>query len=680
MIVPAKVRGAARFVEPLFILILVVLRLSITWNQPMSAIAAAEQDDRMFIDRAATIADMQWMGDYNQFTLMKGPGYPLIIATTYWLGIPLGRFQQVLWVVACLAFVRAASPLMRSPVVRMVGLVVLMFSPYGFNTSALARVLRQGIYPSLTLLVLACAVAIFLRVAPRDSAKKYLVWPWVIGLSIVLPVFWLTRDEGIWIVAPVGLIGLATVLSAYSVGKISNALRAVGAVTAPWGMVGAATLVVCTINWRYYGVFATIELRAPQFLSAYGALARVRPDPTVADTVVVSREARQLIYEVSPAFAELKSGFESGEGKFWADVSAGQFAPSDGEINGGWWLWALRDMVDRTPHGKSGSAALAFYQRIADEVNRACDDGRLPAEPFRPTLTPPWRPGYGEKLLAAFETGWRKLIVYGSIPPIIPWSSASGMQRFRKYTGSRLSSPLPVESDATVVVGRAAASTGKIHFEIRDGLGTKLRVDQTWRDSPNFYEKLKGDGTTWESARAANFELVIHGRGNLTLVALDTAGHEISRIRLLASKQSSPTFKAEIDEMTVLPGAGGGEWRVKLLGKIFHAYQVVTWWLLWPAGVGMVVGVVRGFRGHGWGGPVIVVALLVGVNVFLLMLSYIHFTSFPALSKGYIAPLPGCLLAAIMVALFMPVEMWIDRRKSHDPQTVPQTNANVEGT
>ncbi len=41
---------------------------------------SAPHDDTLFVGLALSILQGNWLGDYNQFTLMKGSGYPLFIA------------------------------------------------------------------------------------------------------------------------------------------------------------------------------------------------------------------------------------------------------------------------------------------------------------------------------------------------------------------------------------------------------------------------------------------------------------------------------------------------------------------------------------------------------------------------------------------------------------------------
>jgi hypothetical protein len=157
----------------------------------------------------------------------------------------------------------------------------------------------------------------------------------------------------------------------------------------------ACTAAVCMINAYAYGWFGTVEFRAAEYTAAYGSLTRVDVGPFIP-RVPVTRAAREAVYQVSPAFAELRPFLEGFLGEAWArnSVYVTQLDPSQREIAGGWWMWALRDAAADAGHMRSAREALAFYQRIADEVNAACDQGKLAAHPRRDTMLPPWRPEY----------------------------------------------------------------------------------------------------------------------------------------------------------------------------------------------------------------------------------------------------------------------------------------------
>lgn len=72
----------------------------------------------------------------------------------------------------------------------------------------------------------------------------------------------------------------------------------------PTGMLTISILTVCSLNYKYYGVFELNQYWNTSFKSAYGALTRVTPEQR-KERVPVTRETLKRIYEISPKFNEL---------------------------------------------------------------------------------------------------------------------------------------------------------------------------------------------------------------------------------------------------------------------------------------------------------------------------------------------------------------------------------------
>src|SRR4051812_22443952 len=68
---------------------LTAVKLWLTAAQTIYAIGPAFHDDRLFVELAARVLQGEWLGPYNQFTLAKGPLFPLFIAAMFKLGVPL---------------------------------------------------------------------------------------------------------------------------------------------------------------------------------------------------------------------------------------------------------------------------------------------------------------------------------------------------------------------------------------------------------------------------------------------------------------------------------------------------------------------------------------------------------------------------------------------------------------
>ncbi|HLP09572.1 MAG TPA: hypothetical protein VK178_15520 [Opitutaceae bacterium] len=370
-------------------LALTALKLWLTAAQPIFAIGPALHDDALFLQLGESIARGEWLGAYNQMTLAKGPFYPLWIALAHLIGVPLFLSQHLLYAGACAALVRACRPALTSAAARFGFYALLLWNPMTFDASSLGRVLRQHVYVALGLLLFAGLAALYFR--RRETLRRQL--PWAVLLGVSFAAFYLTREETIWIAPSLALLAGAVVLGAVRE-SLRTALRSAAALAVATGCALAPLLSVCALNLHHYGWFGTVEFRDPAFNDAYGALTRVRVGPDLP-SVPVTRQAREALYAVSPTFAQLRPYLDGDLGRGWAAASSsvtGQ-PPEERQIGGGWLMWALRDAVAAAGRAHSAGEAHAFYSAMADELNAACDSGRVPAGPRRSGFLPVWREG-----------------------------------------------------------------------------------------------------------------------------------------------------------------------------------------------------------------------------------------------------------------------------------------------
>ena len=435
---------------------LTLLKLWLTRGQTVFALAQANHDDRLFLLLAESITRGEWLGAYNQLTLAKGPFYSLWVAAVFWLGVPLVLAQQILYAGACAVFVRAGRPAIRSAAALFFIYALLLWNPMSFESSSLGRILRQQINPAQLLFIFAGLVALYYR--RRESFRRQA--PWAVLLGFAFGSFWLTREDAIWLVPGVALL---LVVHLVAVARESRELFRRGAKMIALAVAFAALplLAVSAMNYRHYHWFGTVEFRASAFRDAYGAMVRIEVGPDLPH-VPVTRQAREAIYAVSPAFAELRPFLDGDIGRSWAGASEGVtgIPAAERQIGGGWMMWALRDAVAAAGHAKDAGQALEFYQRLADEINRACDASRLPAGPRRSGFLPPWREGQSAETVKTFFEFGDFVVRFSRFSASSPPStgSAGDLQLFNDLTREELSpvTGVPFDLGLTQYLANAA--------------------------------------------------------------------------------------------------------------------------------------------------------------------------------------------------------------------------------
>jgi len=388
----------------LIIFLLAAMKIALMQSIPLSAIAYNVHDDSLFIMQAGgfglwlselvhqrgTLENLYmhfpqggWLGEYNELILCKGPVYAIWIASCLMAGIPLLTAQHILYAVAGVIVILGLKNELPSRSV-----LIFLYAAFLFNPDFITRVLRAGIYPALSILVLAGLFGIYSN--RHAQWKKFGIWTLFLGCT--LPFFWMTREEGIWLTPSILLTLLATLIAVYSrQGFNRHFILKVFLTCIPFLFLAGALQGVSYLNQHFYGTKCVVELKSDAFLSGYGALLRVRAKQTPAAHVVVPTSVRKQIYEVSPTFRELEPLLEGELGKGWQQFGCQIFPETCGEIAAGWFLWAFREAVALTGHHSNGQEASKYYEQLGKEINTACNEGKLSCFPERHSLMPPIR-------------------------------------------------------------------------------------------------------------------------------------------------------------------------------------------------------------------------------------------------------------------------------------------------
>ena len=359
-----------------------LLKLILAASQGVSAEGYQLFDDADFLRGAYYIAHGKWLGPYDSFTLIKGPFFPMWMAAISKLGAPLPLANQVLYAAACGLVVFVTLPFLRNKWASTGLYLALLFNPVVTANGPATRVLRENIYPALTLLVVACAIGLWTR-----TARPVRSWVgWAVALGVIGAAFWLTREEGVWL-APLLLLPVVSLLRPLR----EWTWRSTAQTLAPWlcaGILGVALVAgAAAVNGRVYGLAVVTDVNSGAFPRAYGALLRITPDRWQPAAPVPT--VRQKAYAASPTLAKIDPALE------WAiSHSPPEVKTSTGELRGGWMFWTVRAATAELGFYSSAAAAQDFYTKVADEIDAAAAAGRVRAGPPRVGLTPPIRKEY----------------------------------------------------------------------------------------------------------------------------------------------------------------------------------------------------------------------------------------------------------------------------------------------
>lgn len=613
------------------ILAATAIKLWLADARPLEGLAGSHHDDLWFLQKARSILDGQWMGGYDHLTLIKGPVYPLWIALTASIGVPLLFAQQLLYAAACVAARGAVAPAMPSAAARAAMFVVLLFNPMTFADDVATRATREFLYLTLAVLVFAGVAGAVLRVG---GERRHGV-PWAILAGVALAAFWHTREEGVWLLPLLGFAALALLV------RIRDRRRALLILAIPLTIFASTHIAIRTVNGVTYGIDEIVEFQDESFLRAYGSLTAVRQMPT-RPRIPVPKEVRERVYAVSPSFAELRPFLEGDLGARWARVSDEQ---GKGEIAGAWFMWALREAVADAGYYKRGGAAVRqYYDRVSGEIDAARRAGRLDAREPRASLMPPLLKGQRRAALETWLHALWRTVSFDAFAATPRYSNAAekDLPEYR-LANSRLA-PERTHVAGVRILGWILHVEGAVDIAVKHEDGTRVRGAKVIRlPSPDLYAHLARSWKPFPPARHARFDIDVPvGEGYLSI---SRRGREIERmpfglgapmafhreLRMSVESYTVKTARARLSRHDAL--------RLRIIGAIGRAYQRAFPLVLLVAALLYVRGATATMT-------LLIAGLLAAVAARVLILSLIDVTSFWVFTPGYQSPSHALLLIA----------------------------------
>jgi hypothetical protein len=305
-----------------------------------------------------------WGAPYSWTAFVRPCAYPVFIAVMHFCGVPLRiaieLMQMAGYAVLIAAFRKAGVPRLLCGLI--FAAMILHPATLTFNNDSMSDSFYTAILP------LALGGSLLTLVT-----RKFIHAAWT---GIAFAVLWNTREESFLIpVILAVIVGLALLQRRTAPNRKAHFvfwLKRIGVVT---GTLALLLTAIYSANYRVFRSFAKSDMSSPPFERAFKALLRIKPTSS-RRYIAVDTEALRLAYEVSPAFAQLKPQFEASAGRNWTDPA---FSSLGIREYGPWFMWAFRNMTANAGYYRDPVSTNSFYRKIARQINRACDEGRIPS-------------------------------------------------------------------------------------------------------------------------------------------------------------------------------------------------------------------------------------------------------------------------------------------------------------
>ena len=625
---------------------------------PIVAIPGASHDDAHFTNLANYIQNGQWLGPYDHMTLAKGAGYPIFLAVVDHLNIPVKAAEHALYLMAATAASGLVGYFYRSRWAAVFIFLCLALNPALWSHGA-QRITRESFYAGLCLAIFAGA-AWFLTAAAWKTAAP-IRWLAGIVLGLLVGFFFVTREEGIWIVPSLLVFALGAYMAHAQAGAREGSkpsprpLQLAGILALFLSFASLTPIAISVANEKTYGTRLLNDIKAGAYPAAYGAIVSISPngrDPRLGFT----EETVRLVKEVSPDASILLSNLSFEENAGWRRVTCDELklSPCPRAIGSAWVLWALRQAANNEGKFKSAEEAQAYFLKVSTDLRSACESGRVRCGKLQESLAPPPQLEYAPRVMQGFLEGLNILRTLGA--PNINWlhypSSTSEEIRFSRISGPISSPDKPVKG---LLIEGWIASPSLKSLEISGWPGSAIASEE----APDVARHLKAEEGSNVVARRLSI-VANCGTDTCSLAVVDADGTrnvfnvkdltiESNRIRdailFVSDLEPAERVNKRINLHSFNKFADDLE---SVANRIAWGFVLASVLLLYEAPravFSMIFGRVKQSADY------ILVACVLAVFVRLGLLSYINATSFNAVTPQYLLPCIPLYLLAVALAV-----------------------------
>jgi hypothetical protein len=359
---------------------------------PPNIIYGSPHDDLLGVNVAQDILNGNWLGSWNNRTLLKPPGYSYFLVLCHYLHITPHVALHILYILASLYFIYVLSLILKSRFSALLSVFIFAFlilNPFLF-TQDFSRIYRLTLHTFLVYLFFILIIHLYsfnrgldikllkfqnsIKIPNKESLLIYKLFAFSLGLVYSFLV--LTRVEAFWILYP-ALFMISILFIFLLINKRFREIKSILSISIifvlAWQIPIAAVKQVNSVQYRssvienyYSGEFArTIKLWTS--VKGYETL-----------SIPISKDKREKVYEISKTTNEISKYLEIPANTGWKIFNCQQTGECD--ESGPWFPFMLRDAVTEHFAITNEFDFQQKFSEIANDIENACLVGKLECE------------------------------------------------------------------------------------------------------------------------------------------------------------------------------------------------------------------------------------------------------------------------------------------------------------
>lgn len=385
-------------------------------------------DDLYYAKIANHLIHGDWLGLYDNFTLIKPPFYAFFLAFSFYSGLPLLVNENIFYLLSCIVLFFAVKPLIQSRWSRFVLFSIILFLPISLTSSWALRVYREFVNYSLTTFVVASSLGLYLR----RKNNTFELLSWALGLGLSLGGLMISKEDSYWLYPFVLLILLICIIEIIKSDQYKANKNKIFLFILPIVVWHIPILLVSFQNYRHYDYWGVAENMDKDLNRVVNSIVQIETK-NWEPYQPITEETLQKAYSVSPEFSNLEQYLSNGYSgwKYNSDLALfakpnwykDKYLVGGTYLSGNFFYWMFRGALGDSGYYANGKYPRESLQLMAEQLETACKNNDILCDskinlPLISTLQPKQYP-----LVIHFLFDYIKdLISFNAKTPIAPFS------------------------------------------------------------------------------------------------------------------------------------------------------------------------------------------------------------------------------------------------------------------
>ena len=343
------------------IVLVTIVRALLSFNLPSFYLNNLRYDDKLMISQLNSLKEGNYLGEYNDRTLVKGIAYPVFLYIASCLNIGYSGFLTMLYILACMFLTFSLRRIVKNKFMLIIIYIFLLFNPVSFSSELFQRLYRNSL--SIIELLFFFGAVINIICAKKKGIISHLF------LGLIMSIMFLTREDNIWTIVIYVILVIYKLYKQFSIKTLLVSII-------PAIIIAIILNIVSYINYLNYKIYTYNEISNSSFKKAYIKMLQVKDDERIDKTAI----SRSTLYKIAENSKVLNFSKDNIDEKY--DKLAGE----NGEIYNGNIVWYLRYWVYQKNHFKNGEEANKYWEELSNELDELFEKGILEKEFVIPSV------------------------------------------------------------------------------------------------------------------------------------------------------------------------------------------------------------------------------------------------------------------------------------------------------